>query len=291
MFELLSRLARHVASPSKYSTGRVVPVKRHIETMIRDVPLVRALAPWYSVKHRDNTLDEKRFDNSKMLWCLGGKAARNYREKSPDEVIYDELSKFDADIEGEGSPTMLGDKRLEGATFPKSIRGSTPGVIVAGGEDDESVGEGCQISRAADESPHFLRFNIKCPCCGTEQHLKWGAFDKPYGMRWRLDGYGQVEKAWYLCESGNGCTFEYHEMIQASITGRYICERQGIWTRDGMEWFSADDQPITTPRSVTFHIWTVYSEFVTWTSVVIMVSASGSVGHQDNTLRFLCWIL
>ena len=79
--------------------------------------------------------------------------------------------------------------------------------------------------------------------------MKWGAFDKPYGMRWRLDGYGQVEKAWYLCESGNGCTFEYHEMIQASVTGRYICERQGIWTRDGMEWFSADDQPITTPRS------------------------------------------
>ncbi|WP_338500983.1 terminase gpA endonuclease subunit [Pseudomonas poae] len=243
-------------------------MKRHIETMIRDVPLVRALAPWYGVKHRDNTLDEKRFDNSKMLWCLGGKAARNYREKSPDEVIYDELSKFDADIEGEGSPTMLGDKRLEGATFPKSIRGSTPGVIVADGEDNESVGEGCQISRAADESPHFLRFNIKCPCCGTEQNLKWGAFDKPYGMRWRLDGYGQVEKAWYLCESGNGCTFEYHEMIQASVTGRYICERQGIWTRDGMEWFSADDQPITTPRSVTFHIWTVYSEFVTWASVV-----------------------
>ncbi len=88
-------------------------MKRHIETMIRDVPLVRALAPWYGVKHRDNTLDEKRFDNSKMLWCLGGKAARNYREKSPDEVIYDELSKFDADIEGEGSPTMLGDKRLD----------------------------------------------------------------------------------------------------------------------------------------------------------------------------------
>ncbi|MDV2246362.1 phage terminase large subunit family protein, partial [Pseudomonas aeruginosa] len=99
-------------------------MKRHVESFIRDVPVLLALAPWYGKKHRDNTLAAKKFSHQKMLWCLGGKAARNYREKSPDEVIYDELSKFDADIEGEGSPTFLGDKRLEGATFKKSIRGS-----------------------------------------------------------------------------------------------------------------------------------------------------------------------
>ena len=124
-------------------------MKRHVETMIRDVPVVRALAPWIGRKHRDNTLDEKRFDNGKMLWCLGGKAAQNYREKSADEVIYDELSKFDPDIEGEGAPTTLGDKRLEGATFPKSIRGSTPGTIVGGAEDDDTVGKRRRAGRSA----------------------------------------------------------------------------------------------------------------------------------------------
>jgi phage terminase large subunit GpA-like protein len=231
-------------------------MKRHVETMIRDVPLLLDLAPWYGRKHRDNTMDAKRFDNQKMLWCLGGKAARNYREKSPDEVLYDELSKFDDDIEGEGSPTSLGDKRLEGATYKKSIRGSTPGI----------AGE-CQISRAAEESPHMLRFHIKAPCCGAEQHLKWGGPDEPYGLKWRKDGYGQVEKAWYLCEHCQGGTFEYHEMVIAAETGRYICERSGIWTRDGMEWFGLDGEPIKTPRSVTFHIWTVYSTFTTWADI------------------------
>lgn len=243
-------------------------MKRHVETMIRDVPVVKALAPWLGRKHRDNTLDEKRFDNGKMLWCLGGKAAQNYREKSADEVIYDELSKFDPDIEGEGAPTTLGDKRLEGATFPKSIRGSTPGTIIGGEDDEDTVGEGCQISRAADESPHLLRFHIKCPCCGTEQYLKWGGPDTPFGIKWSLDEFGHVAKAWYLCESGNGCSFEYHEMITASVSGRYICERLGVWTRDGMEWFSSDNEAIKTPTSVTFHIWTAYSEFVTWAQVV-----------------------
>jgi phage terminase large subunit GpA-like protein len=243
-------------------------MKRHIETMIRDVPLVRALAPWYGMKHRDNTLDEKRFDNQKMLWCLGGKAARNYREKSPDEVIYDELSKFDADVEGEGAPTILGDKRLEGATFKKSIRGSTPTTVVSTDSDEESTGEGCQITRASDDSPHLLRFNIKCPHCGTEQHLKWGDPETPHGIKWLLNDYGQVEKAWYACESGHGCTFEYHEMVTASVSGRYVCERTGIWTLDGMAWFSSAGKLIQTPRSITFHIWTVYSEFVTWAEVV-----------------------
>ena len=243
-------------------------MKRHVEGMIRDAPVVRALAPWYGTKHRDNTLDEKRFANAKMLWCLGGTAAKNYRERSPDEVIYDELSKFDADIEGEGAPTILGDKRLEGATFKKSIRGSTPTTVVQVAEDEEDTGEGCQISRAAKDSPHLLRFNIKCPCCGTEQYLKWGDADTPFGIKWELDELGEVVKAWYLCESGSGCFFEYHEMVAASVAGRYICERSGIWTRDGMDWFTRADKPMRPPRSVTFHIWTAYSEFVTWAEVV-----------------------
>lgn len=232
-------------------------MKRHVDTMIRDVPVLLALAPWHGKKHSDNTLDAKCFENKKMLWCLGGKAARNYREKSPDEVVYDELSKFDADIECEGSPTMLGDKRLEGSTYKKSIRGSTPGI----------AGQ-CQVSRAAEKSSRFMRFHIKAPCCGAEQTLKWGGPDEPYGLKWRKDENGEVAGAWYLCEHCQGGTFEYHEMVEAAEkTGRYICDRTGIWTRDSMEWFRADDKPVAPPRTVTFHIWTIYSTFTTWADI------------------------
>ncbi|STG53489.1 phage terminase, large subunit [Escherichia coli] len=42
------------------------------------------------------------------FWCLGGKAAKNYREKSVDVAGYDELAAFDEDIEQEGSPTFPG---------------------------------------------------------------------------------------------------------------------------------------------------------------------------------------
>ncbi|WP_409193306.1 major capsid protein [Escherichia coli] len=135
-------------------------MKTHVEPTIRDIPSLLALAPWYGKKHRDNTLTMKRFTNGRGFWCLGGKAAKNYREKSVDVAGYDELAAFDEDIEQEGSPTFLGDKRIEGSVWPKSIRGSTPKVRGT-----------CQIERAASESPHFMRFHVACPHCAEKVYL------------------------------------------------------------------------------------------------------------------------
>lgn len=162
-------------------------MKAHVETMIRDVPSIYALAPWYGKKHRDNTLDTKRFSHSKQLWCLGGAAAKNYREKSVDTIIYDELAAFEPDVEKEGSPTFLGDKRIEGSTFPKSIRGSTPKIKGT-----------CQIEAAASESPHLFRLHVPCPHCQAEQYLKWGGKDCAYGIKWDPESPGT---AWYLPRS------------------------------------------------------------------------------------------
>ncbi|MCN6804887.1 phage terminase large subunit family protein, partial [Escherichia coli] len=69
-------------------------MKTHVEPTIRDIPSLLALAPWYGKKHRDNTLTMKRFSNGRGFWCLGGKAAKNYREKSVDVAGYDELAAF-----------------------------------------------------------------------------------------------------------------------------------------------------------------------------------------------------
>ena len=231
-------------------------MKRHVETMVRDVPTLLELAPWHGKKHRDSSLSAKRFQNAKMLWCLGGKASRNYREKSPDEVIYDELSKFEANVEGEGAPTFLGDKRLEGATFPKSIRGSTP----------KTKGT-CQIEKAGEESPYFLRYHIPCPRCSARQNLMWGGKDCEFGIKWSKNEHGEVSEAWYQC-AHKGCKVLYHQMVEAAKKGRWICEKTGIWTRDGIDWYDPDNKLRATPRTVTFHIWTAYSTFTTWLDMV-----------------------
>ncbi|EMX2860116.1 TPA: phage terminase large subunit family protein [Escherichia coli] len=226
-------------------------MKTHVEPTIRDIPSLLALAPWYGKKHRDNTLTMKRFSNGRGFWCLGGKAAKNYREKSVDVAGYDELAAFDEDIEQEGSPTFLGDKRIEGSVWPKSIRGSTPKVRGT-----------CQIERAASESPHFMRFHVACPHCGEEQHLKFGDKETPFGLKWMPDDPSSV---FYLCEH-NACVIRQQELDFTDA--RYICEKTGIWTRDGILWFSSSGEEIEPPDSVTFHIWTAYSPFTTWVQIV-----------------------
>ncbi|HEJ7174550.1 TPA: phage terminase large subunit family protein [Serratia marcescens] len=226
-------------------------MKSHVEPTIREVPVLLSLSPWYGKKHRDNTLTMKRYSHGKIFWCLGGKSAKNYREKSVDVVGYDELASFDEDIEKEGSPTFLGDKRIEGSVWPKSIRGSTPKIRGI-----------CQIERAAGESEHFMRFYVRCPHCGEELYLKFGDKDTPFGLKWSCDDPSDV---YYLCEQ-HGCVIRQQEFDFS--TGRYVCEQTGIWTRDGIAWFSSSDAEIDPPESVTFHIWTAYSPFTTWAQIV-----------------------
>ncbi|GAB7527920.1 phage terminase large subunit family protein [Pseudomonas sp. 3A(2025)] len=230
--------------------------KSHVNGLIRDVAVLCKLAPWFGKKNSDNTLDQKIFSNRRTLWIRGGKASRNYREKSADEVIYDELSNFDASVEGEGAPITLGDKRLNGATYPKSIRGSTP----------KRAGS-CQITKAVEESPYLLRFYIDCPHCRQEQTLKWGGKDCEFGLKWEKNALGEAERAWYVCEH-TACVIWHNEMVESSKTGRWLCDKTGIWTRDGMDWFGPDGEIIRTPRSVSFSIWAIYSTWSTWLSLV-----------------------
>ncbi|EHM8754917.1 phage terminase large subunit family protein [Salmonella enterica] len=226
-------------------------MKSHVEPTIRDVPVLLKLAPWFGRKHRDNTLTLKRFSSGVGFWCLGGAAAKNYREKSVDVVCYDELSSFEPDVEKEGSPTLLGDKRIEGSVWPKSIRGSTPKIKGT-----------CQIEKAANESVHFMRFYVPCPHCGEEQYLKFGDSDTPFGLKWEK---GKPETVYYLCEH-NGCVIRQSELDQTE--GRWICDNTGMWTCDGLTFYSAGGEEIPPPRSITFHIWTAYSPFTTWVQIV-----------------------
>jgi len=228
-------------------------MKSAVETMIRDVPVVKALAPWIGKKHRDNTLDTKRFSNGKQLWCLGGTAAKNYREKSVDCVFYDELAAFDEDVEKEGSPTFLGDKRIEGSVFPKSVRGSTPKVL-----------DTCQITKSASEAEANLKAYLPCPHCNEEQTLKWGGKEAHFGFKWQDN---DPKTAMYLCEHcatlcSQGDIQAQHEKII------WRCETTGIWTKDGAEYFDQDGSRREAPESIAFHVWTAYSPFTTWRRIV-----------------------
>ncbi|RVS25620.1 terminase gpA endonuclease subunit, partial [Escherichia coli] len=50
--------------------------------------------------------------------------------------------------------------------------------------------------------------------------------------------------------------------------GRWICDNTGMWTRDGLAFYSAGDEEMPPPRSITYHVWTAYSPFTTWVQIV-----------------------
>lgn len=119
-------------------------MKSHVEPTIRDVPVLLDLAPWFGRKHRDNTLTLKRFSSGVGFWCLGGAAAKNYREKSVDVVCYDELSSFEPDVEKEGSPSRCTGQRSSEVCFrSEDIRDERESV----GNQRRILKNGCRIVR------------------------------------------------------------------------------------------------------------------------------------------------
>jgi terminase, large subunit len=233
--------------------------KDEIDPMLRDCVAVQRVFPYYSTKSKHNTLAKKVFLGS-TLDIRGGKAGKNYRRLSKDVVYYDELSGFDHDIQNEGDPITLGDKRIEGATFPKSVRGSTPKKK---GPPHEG---GCLIEAEYEQADERFRFHVDCPHCGHTQSLKWGGEDTPLGFKWVNNDPTTVR---YLCENTKSCgaLFSFEEYLAARDVGRWVSE-SGLWIdQDGL-FRGPDGKEADAPRHVAFHLWTGVAGLVPWSQLV-----------------------
>lgn len=223
-------------------------MKNHVQPMIRDVRPVRALASWYGKRHPNNTNQAKTFDNRRQLWALGGTSAKNYREKSVDTVYIDEIDGFEENVEGEGRPDHLANKRTEGSYFPKMVCGSTPTT------EHRSL-----ISSRAKSAEHFLRCYIPCPHCGHAQHL---VFENMHMLT-----PGDPGSTQYGCES---CVayFDYKQAQEQQADCFYRDPESGLTTYDGMQFFGADGNEVATPRHIALHIWSAYSPMTTWAKIM-----------------------
>jgi len=226
--------------------------KTEIDTMLRDVKCMRDIFPELGKKSSKNTQKLKQFIGS-SLRILGGESAANYRRLSVDLVYYDELESFKRDIQGEGNPLMLGDKRTEGSIFPKSVRMTTPRLKLGSIIEEEVMNSDC-----------LLKFKVPCPHCGEKQILKWGGRDESFGFKWENE---DPTTCFYVCEH-NGCVIHNNDLPDMNDGGVWIDEERGIWV-DSEDYFRDENGSyIATPKHVSFHIWTAYSPFVQWEQFV-----------------------
>lgn len=242
-------------------------VKTELDSMLRDVPIMTRVFPSFLRRSKENTLKTKSFLGSKTH-VRGGKAAKNYRRLTVDVVYLDEISAFDRDVEREGSPTMLSAKRLEGATFPKHIKGSTPKLQGYDLTDEEH-----------DAAQMRFTYRVPCPHCGTEQALEWGGKTSAHGFKWQA---GNPDTVQHLCV-GCGVGFAQGDYLGVWERGRWV-SADGIWIDADCRFRAPDGAVVPVPESVAFHVWTAYSPQATWAGIVEeFLSATALLKTGDHT--------
>lgn len=228
-------------------------VKTELDPMLRDVAIMEKVFPAYLKRDKDNTLQQKKFLGS-MLHLRGGKAAKNYRRVSADVAYLDELDAFDANIEKEGDPVDLAKKRVEGATFPKLVCGTTP-----------KLKGFSNIEKREKEADLFVQACIPCPECGEYHPLVWGGKEEPTGFKWTDN---DPETVRHLCpHCGALITQAQYLAIDLDKLGRYQAEDGTMLDNEG-EFRNAVGDIIRPPAHIAFHVWSAYSPNVSWVGLV-----------------------
>lgn len=228
-------------------------VKTELEPMLRDVSVMQDVFPAYLARHKDNTLQAKKFLGS-ILHCKGGKAAKNYRRISADVAYLDEYDAFDANIEKEGDAGGLAAKRVEGATFPKVVFGTTP-----------KLKGFSNIEKREREADLFVSPSIPCPECGEFHALTFGGKDEPHGLKWTNN---DPETVRHLCPHCGALIAQADYLkIAESQTGRYEAEDGTTLDLTGI-FRDVEGNIIRPPRHIAFHVWSIYSPNVSWAGIV-----------------------
>lgn len=234
--------------------------KAELEPMLRDVRAMQAVFPQFMAKSKANTLNMKKFLGS-LLYLKGGTSAGNFRRMTLQAALLDEFDAFDQKIDKSADPFTLAYKRLEGATYPKIICGTTPRVAGLSHIEKREV--------AADAR---MKFHITCPHCNVEHPLIWGGKDAQgnrlkHGFQW--DAHDPESTVHHVCPHCRG------SITQADYLRLWV---QGVWVsscgnyrahHSPYRWTDGSGIPLNRPpRHVAFHIWTAYSPQTTWVAIV-----------------------
>lgn len=228
--------------------------KAEVEPMLRDCKAIRAEFPDFNRKNKFNTLNYKKFRHA-ALFLKGGKSAGNFRRMTLQRAKLDEFDGFDQKIEGSADPFTLAWKRLEGATYPKLLAGTTPRRKGTSHIEKREL--------AADVR---MQYRIPCIHCGEEHPLLWGGKNVRHGFKWDKEDPEQVRHHCPHC-------------LQPITQGDYLrVAEQGVWVSDcglyrctGRPYRWTDDtgaQLLRPPRHVAAHIWSAYSPQTTWAAIV-----------------------
>lgn len=195
--------------------------KMRIAPMIETCPTLREKIKPARSRDSGNTLKQKEFPGGVLIMASGG-SATGLRSMPARYVMADECDAFPGDVDGEGAPLSLMEKRT--STFSsnkKFLKISTPTI------------QGQSIIENEFLLTDQRYFHVPCPHCGCPQDLK---FER---LRWEPRKY---ERVVYVCEH---CEAEIEERFKGEMLAG------GCWVAHATE----NASPVT----VGYHISALYS--------------------------------
>ena len=134
--------------------------KQRLESLVTETPCLAAkIAPSRS-RDSGNTMFAKEFPGGMML-LTGANSATGLRSTPCRYIFMDEVDAFPPDVDGEGDPVSLAEKRATTFARRKILLTSTPTV-----KDFSRI-------EAEYERSDQRRFYVPCPSCEAMQWLKW----------------------------------------------------------------------------------------------------------------------
>lgn len=165
--------------------------KQRLAPMFEESPALRELIAPARSRDSGNTLLSKEFRGG-VFMLTGANSAAGLRSMPIKWLFMDEVDAYPSDVEGEGSPIALAEKRTTTFSRRKILLVSTP-----------TVKETSRIEIEYDRSDR-RRYFVPCPHCGHKQWLRWRGYvddtqdarAKDYRLVW-VDA--ERTKAAYIC--------------------------------------------------------------------------------------------
>lgn len=198
-----------VLLPTERLTKRVsARISKTIDAVDR---LRKKVAPARSRDAR-NTIDTKEFPGGSMYIVTAGSAS-NLAEIPARFVYADEVDRWPTDVDGEGDPASLAEKRTSTfASTSKVYYSSTPTT------------KGASAIDALMEQSTCRQYRVPCPHCHDPHTLE------PEMLRWSED----LSRAWMVCPN---CGAEIEERAKATMlsAGEWVATAPGDGRTEGFD--------------------------------------------------------
>lgn len=226
--------------------------RQRIASMIEETPALRRRVKENRSRDDANTTLVKDFTGG-LLILAGANSAAGLRSTPVKKLFLDEIDAYPLDVDGEGDPIMLAEKRTATFVRRKILKTSTPTT------------KGFSRIEQAFERGDRRHYHVPCPHCAVSQVLSFK------DLHWIRDDVGAPIPGTvrYVCPSCGGAVQE-HQKTAMLAAGEWIAERP-------------------TERVASYHLSALYSPWLTWEQIVAEFYEANEVAKAGDVSKLKAW--